>query len=80
MLNVVKSSKHLDKKSLKEATEEVFSFLGYEFEINLSFVSNEEMKRLNQGFRGKEEPTNVLSFSHDEGVAHGDIVISDSVI
>jgi probable rRNA maturation factor len=55
-------------------------------EIGLSFVSDEEMRELNSSYRGKDKPTDVLSFSQEEGeffpvgeadvLTLGDIVIS----
>ncbi|MBI5399369.1 rRNA maturation RNase YbeY [Candidatus Saganbacteria bacterium] len=44
--------------------------------INLSFVSDEEMRGLNRRFRKKDKPTDVLSFLMDEDGILGDLVIS----
>jgi len=55
-------------------------------EVTIRFVSNEEIQSLNQQFRQKDKPTNVLSFPFDsEGVPAdidfiGDIVIAPKVI
>ena len=52
-------------------------------ELSIVLVNDEEMKRLNQQYRHKDVPTNVLSFSMHEGNTQGinpdllgDIVIS----
>ena len=47
-------------------------------EVSVTFVSNDEMKALNHQYRGKDEPTDVLSFPMDEDDLPmlGDIVIS----
>lgn len=56
-------------------------------EISVSFVSNDEIRRLNASFRGKDQVTDVLSFPLTDGknfepvgenqvVPLGDIVIS----
>jgi len=56
-------------------------------EVSVSFVSNEEIRRLNLQFRNKDASTDVLSFPLKSGdvyevnkdtgaVVHGDIVIS----
>lgn len=37
----------------------------HECEVSLSFVSNEEIARLNEAYRGKVGPTDVLSFECD---------------
>ena len=61
-------------------------------EVSISFVDDEEMTRLNEGYRGKQGPTDVLSFEcdnlddgFDEGIPEnvpyelGDIVIAVDV-
>ena len=54
-------------------------------ELSILFVSDREIQRLNRHYRGKNKPTDVLSFSLQEGglehlnpplAALGDIVIS----
>lgn len=34
-------------------------------QVNVRFVSKEEIQRLNAHYRGKDKPTNVLTFSYD---------------
>ena len=58
-------------------------------EVSVTFVTDEEMARLNEGFRGKQGPTDVLSFECDnlddgfppeeEGFEAGDIIIAPDV-
>jgi len=79
-LNVVSESRFVSDELLKRAAGEVFSFLGLDFDVNISFVSDQEMKDLNLKFRDKEELTNILSFNHEEGTPHGDIAISETVV
>ena len=46
-------------------------------EVSLSLVPDSEMRELNRRFRGKDKPTDVLSFPLQEGRRHlGDVVIS----
>ena len=51
-------------------------------ELSLSLVRDAEIRRLNRDYRGKDRPTDVLSFSLREGefaevsTALGDVVIS----
>lgn len=52
-------------------------------EISLLFVDNLKMRELNREYRGKDEPTDVLSFAQEESLLSnekvrllGDIVIS----
>jgi probable rRNA maturation factor len=79
-LNVVSESRFVSDELLKRAAGEVFLFVGLDFDVNLSFVSDQEMKELNLEFRDKEELTNVLAFNHEEGIPHGDIAISETVV
>lgn len=47
--------------------------------LAVRFVSDREMRRLNREFRGKDRPTDVLSFPGEEtveGVHLGDIAVS----
>ncbi|MBN3033653.1 MAG: rRNA maturation RNase YbeY [Candidatus Saganbacteria bacterium] len=44
--------------------------------IDLSFINDREMRVLNRKFRRKDRPTDVLSFSYDEGKTLGDVIIS----
>ena len=58
-------------------------------EVSVTFVTDEEMARLNEGFRGKQGPPDVLSFECDtlddgfpqeeEGFEAGDIIIAPDV-
>ncbi len=47
-----------------------------EFEVSVSIVSNEEIKKLNKQYRGIDKVTDVLSFPLESGNCLGDIVIS----
>jgi probable rRNA maturation factor len=52
-----------------------------DWEVSVSFVTNDEIRELNSQYRGKNEPTDVLSFPMDDefGLEEkllGDIVIS----
>jgi probable rRNA maturation factor len=41
--------------------------LDSDFELSLSFVDNERIQGLNRDYRGKDQPTDVLSFALEEG-------------
>lgn len=51
-------------------------------ELSLSFVTDDEMREINRQYRGKDAPTNVLSFAMDDGddafvsPLLGDVIIS----
>jgi probable rRNA maturation factor len=44
--------------------------------LSLSLVRDREMRALNRGWRGKDQPTDVLSFPQLERGSLGDVVIS----
>ena len=54
--------------------------VGVRGEINVLVTSNREMRRLNRTFRGKDKPTDVISFpaAHNGKIA-GDIAISHDI-
>lgn len=43
--------------------------------VNLVVIDDREMRRLNRRYRGKDKPTDVLSFSYEAGP--GDAVVGD---
>ena len=60
---------------LRKAARRWLLDVGYE-EVSLSLVSDREMRSLNRHWRGKDKPTDVLSFPLEEGRHLGDVVIS----
>ncbi len=77
-LNNFKSSKFikLSKSEILDVVIEVLKTVEYKFtknhQLNLSFVSSEEMQLLNKTYRNKDKPTNVLSFELPENFPAGD--------
>ena len=53
-------------------------FKGKEFVI--AFVTSAEIQRLNKQFRGKNKPTDVLSFESDDPGSIGELAISPEII
>jgi probable rRNA maturation factor len=77
------SAKGIDRRILGRKATIVLEALGLaESELSLSLVRDAEIRRLNRAYRGKDRPTDVLSFSLREGEfadvarALGDVVIS----
>ncbi len=76
----------IDEKTeelLRRIAEVCLTIEGYDndWEISVSFVTNDEIQALNREYRGKDEPTDVLSFPFEDefGLEErmlGDIVIS----
>ena len=77
-LNNFKSTKSikLSKSEILEIVLEVFNTVGYQFtdqhQLNLNFVSQEEMKVLNKTYRNQDKSTNVLSFELPKNFPTGD--------
>lgn len=72
-----------DEKLIREAISACYEMEGIssDYQISLSFVLNNEIQQLNKHYRGKDVPTDVLSFPMDgpENVPEkllGDVVIS----
>jgi len=72
-----------DEKIIREAVAACYELEGisFDYQISLSFVLNDEIHELNRQYRGKDMPTDVLSFPMDgpENAPEkllGDIVIS----
>lgn len=49
-------------------------------ELAVVLADNAQVQRLNCEFRGKDKPTNVLSFPSDEEAEWGDIILAYEVI
>ncbi len=49
-------------------------------EVSVSFVTDDEIRKLNKRFRGLDKETDVLSFPMDEDAFLGDIVINYAYI
>ena len=74
----------LYKKCISNSVNQTFKIIKFSsnIEISISFLltSNSEMKLLNQKYRNKNKPTNVLSFPMNEKIENknylGDVVIA----
>ena len=74
------------ESAIKKAVEAVLSKedLSGDFEVSVSFVTNEEIKELNRDYRNVDCETDVLSFPMDDEfdgvIILGDIVLSTQII
>lgn len=66
-----------DRKLLRKWAKAVY---GDAATITMRFVDDEESQHLNDTYRGKNKPTNVLSFPYEDEPLMGDIVFCPSVI
>ncbi len=71
----------LSEESFSQVAKKVLSGENREREIvSLVFVGPLEIQELNKKFRGKDSPTDVLSFNLDEPEHLGEIVICPEVV
>ena len=81
----------LSKLEILDVVTEVLKTVEYNFtknhQLNLSFVSSEEMQLLNKTYRNKDKPTNVLSFElpknfpvGNEKTLIGEIALCEEII
>jgi probable rRNA maturation factor len=70
----------IDAKSIRKVTEALLNFLGFQNkDLSVLFVDNKKIMTLNKQFFGRDNPTNVISFSYMDGLPGevlGDIIIS----
>jgi probable rRNA maturation factor len=79
MLEVVlvnRQRRRLDTSRLRRVLLGAAGALRVSGEVALVFTGDRRMRRLNQQYRGKDEPTDVLSFPGSRETGLGDIVIS----
>jgi probable rRNA maturation factor len=64
----------VDQENLLTRARQILEDLGYSENaaVSIALVDAAEMAELNMKYRGKEGPTNVLSFSQVEGLPLGD--------
>jgi len=76
--------KQLSKKWLKNVVQSaLLSLTAAPTEITLRFVNAEEGRILNRDYRGKDYPTNVLTFAyheHSEEMTQADIILCTDVL
>jgi probable rRNA maturation factor len=83
MAVLIKNSQKLlkiDVRTIKKVTEALLNSLGFQNkDLSVLFVDNKKITILNKKFFGKNNPTNVISFSYMDGLPGevlGDIIIS----
>lgn len=70
----------LDRKRLKRVTEDLLAYLGLQGrDLSILFTDDKGIAKLNRKCFGKDSPTNVISFSYQDGFSNeilGDLIIS----
>ena len=75
------SRQRLSLRRLKHKAQVILDYLGEKrSELSLLLVSNRRIRSLNARFRGKNEPTDVLSFPLEEKLPTGTKLLGDVVI
>jgi probable rRNA maturation factor len=74
-----RSSARLPRGPLTMFANQVRSAVRLKGDVAILITSNAELKRLNREFRGKNKPTDVLSFPSDSRGYAGDIAISAEI-
>lgn len=46
-----------------------------DWKVSVAFISQSEIKKINQAYRGQNKPTDVLSFTHAEDGVLGEVLI-----
>lgn len=65
---------------LVRAAEAVLAHANETGDVTVRLVDHDEMRSLNARFRGKDQPTNVLSFAQDVEDEHGVPLLGDVII
>lgn len=73
--------KDVDVEELEKFLEKMLDYLGLDnVEVSVLLVDNEEIKKLNEEWRKKDKPTDVLSFPINEETPYGCKILGDIVI
>lgn len=71
----------LANEKIQKIAKTLLSDLGYaDSELSILLTNDEEIALLNEQYRGKSSPTDVLSFSQQEGDGPGGNLLGDVVI
>lgn len=73
MFEVVYDDERFEADAPRAFVEDILRFLEKRFSVagsfSLTFVDDEEIRRLNREYRQKDEPTDILTFAMDDGEA-----------
>jgi probable rRNA maturation factor len=79
LITIEKAVEGVKESSLKRFMGQAQKAVGLKGEVSVLLTSNRQMRQLNRCFRGKDKPTDVISFPALDVVSHkivGDLAIS----
>ena len=57
----------VDTWEVEKDLDALLAYLDEDGDFSIHFITDEEMRNLNNSFRGKDEPTDILSFAINDG-------------
>ena len=57
----------VDTSEVEKDLDALLAYLDEDGDFSIHFITDEEMRNLNNSFRGKDEPTDILSFAIHDG-------------
>ena len=57
----------IDNAAVEERIARILSYLGKDGDFSVHFISDDEIRKLNSEYRGKDEPTDILTFAISDG-------------
>ncbi len=57
----------VDTSEVEKDLDALLAYLNEDGDFSIHFITDEEMRNLNNSFRGKDEPTDILSFAINDG-------------
>lgn len=79
LIDLVDETNNLTEKEL-QTIEQLLNFAAKEekilkdYELSVTFVTNEQIQEINRDYRGKDQPTDVISFAMEE-IGEGEMEI-----
>ncbi len=81
MIRVInRSGEKIDENELKDLIHPILKEEIGDVNVNIVFVTADEIKSLNRKFMGVEEPTDVLTFPYHDKDIYGEIIVCPEVV
>jgi|LakMenEpi03Aug12_release.lakeMendotaPanAssembly.Ray.scaffolds.fasta_scaffold195524_2 probable rRNA maturation factor len=67
---------HIKATTLKKTAQAMLKYLGYaDFDLGIWLTTNKTIRHYNKTFRGKDKPTDILSFPYHEQLKPGEKIL-----